>query len=338
MTAERLHKENVINFLRNKTIMITGATGLIGTNVCKALICSNEKFDAGIKIVLHARDKRKLEEKYHLYLKKDYVDVVLGDIKDPILFSGGVDYIIHCASITSSRSFVENPVETIDVLVNGTMNILNFAKNKKVSGFLYLSSLEVYGDSFNEKELISEHDYRYLDFLNVRSSYPEGKRMCECLCSSFASEYHLPIFIARLSQTIGCDIDIYNDNRVFAEFARCIKTGNDIVVKTTGNTVRTYCDVSDATVALFYILSKGNVCNAYNVTNKNTLCSINDLANAFCAASNKKIKVIHSSTNDNTNGYNHEIKINLDTTKIESLGWKPLISLEKTIKNLLEGI
>ncbi|MBQ7995514.1 MAG: NAD-dependent epimerase/dehydratase family protein [Bacilli bacterium] len=338
ITSKRLYDEKIATFLENKTIFITGATGLIGTQVGKSLIRYRRQYGGKFKIVLQARNVEKLMNRYKEDLVEEGVYVVLGDIRDMIIFDGKVDYIIHCASNTSSAFFVTNPVETIDILVSGTKNALEFAKEKRVKGFLYLSTLEVYGDVFDDAVAIDESAFHYLDFLSVRSSYPEGKRMCECLCSSYYHEYGVPILIARLTQTIGSDIEPY-DNRVFAEFARCSVKGKDIVLKTAGETVRSYCDVIDGTVALFYILSKGEFGNAYNVANNATICSIMQLAELFRSLSKYNINIVFDrSANARKLGYNNDIKIRLDTSKIESLGWKPSYSLKDTVLRLMKGL
>lgn len=336
VVAERLFKEGLVKPLENKRVLVTGASGLIGTQIGKGLILCNKKYGTHVNVLLHDIFEDKLVERYGEDLKREEVEVMVSDIREGFSYEKDVDYIIHCASNTSSKFFVTNPVETISILMEGTKNTLEFAKEKNVKGFVYLSSLEIYGDVFDEKEKISEDSYHFLDFLNIRSSYPEGKRMCECLCSAYASEYNLPIFIARLAQTIGADVNP-NDNRAFAEFARCAVLGNNIVLKSKGGTIRNYCDIADTTVALFYILTKGEKGNAYNVANRSTLCSIKELAELYCKLSKHDIHLeFDLSKNPEELGYQHEIKVNLDPSKIEALGWRPVYSLKNTVQKLID--
>ena len=335
VVAERLYKENLAKILDNKRVLVTGASGLIGSQIGKSIILCNKKYGTHIDLVLHDLNKEVLEKRYGSELNEPGVDTIEGDIRVPFSYKKDVDYIIHCASSTSSQFFISHPAETIDILLTGTRNMLEFAKEKEVKGFIYLSSLEIYGDVFDEKVKITENSYHFLDFLNIRSSYPEGKRMCECICSAYASEYNLPVFIARLAQTIGADVNP-NDNRAFAEFARCAVLGKDIVLKSKGGTIRNYCDVADTAIGLFYVLLKGEKGNAYNIANQSTLCSINELAELYCKLSKHDIKVVHDLSVDAEKlGYNHEIKVNLDSTKVEKLGWKPVYSLEDTINKLI---
>lgn len=333
--ADRLYNEHLAEKLNGKRVLVTGASGLIGSQIGKSIILCNEKHGTKINVVLHDIALDRIQARYGDDLKRDGVEVLAGDIREPFSYEKDIDYVIHCASNTSSKFFITNPVETIDILMNGTRNMLELAKAKQVKGFVYLSSLEIYGDVFDDKLQLDENAYHYLDFLNVRSSYPEGKRMCECLCSAFASEYKLPIFITRLAQTIGSDVPP-DDGRAFAEFARCAVLGKDIVLKSKGGTVRNYCDIADTTLALFYVLLKGKPGNAYNVANRSTLCSIKEFAELYCKLSKHDIHVVFDlSKSAEELGYNHEIKVNLDPSKVEALGWKPAFTLEDTINKII---
>lgn len=337
-TAEQIKLDGLLPLLENKTILLTGSTGLIATQIGRTLLECNHLYNSNIHLVLHARNKDKLVAKYGTFLSDSHVSYILNDIKDMIKCDLPIDFIIHTASITSSLDFINYPVETIDTLINGTKKVLEFARAHKVKKVIYLSSLEVYGDIHDERELIDENKYGYIDFLKERSSYSEGKRMSECLCSSFAKEYDLFINIARLSQTIGSDISL-NDNRVFAQFGKFAVLNKDIVLKTKGNTIRSYTYISDAVRGILFVLLKGENRNAYNIANKNTLCSISELAHLFAKKSEYDIKVIYDlSENASTLGYNNEIKINLDTTKIEKLGFTPSVGLEDIVNKLIQGL
>lgn len=322
--------------LEGKTVFVTGATGLIGSHVVRALACYNRIKNSNIRILAFVRSMDKANTVFGNLLNRGDVEVVTGDVNKPIKVEEDVDFIVHGASATSSKYFVTCPVETIATAMNGTTNILEFAKDKKVEGMVYLSSLEVYGTPNEGSGLITESDYGYIDPLNVRSSYSEGKRMVECLCVSYAKEYGVPVKIARLSQTFGTGVE-YNDGRVFAEFARCAMEKRDIVLHTQGNTVRTYCYTKDAVEALLYILTNGEVAEAYNVTNMDTACSIKEMAQLVCDTFPEAgIKVTIDIPKDvSAFGYNPEMVIRLDSTKLESLGWKATTGLEEMFKKLV---
>lgn len=161
--------------------------------------------------------------------------------------------------------------------------------------------------------------------------------MVECLCASYAKEYDVPVKIARLSQTFGPGVD-YNDGRVFAEFARCAMEKRDIVLHTEGKTVRTYCYVKDAVNALLYILLRGNAGEAYNVTNMDTAVSIREMAEMVCQTiGDGTIKTVVEIPEDlDSFGYNPEMIICLDSSKLNKLGWVATVGLEEMYRRMID--
>lgn len=329
----------LVDALKNSTVLVTGATGLIGSQVVKALACCNRLQNAKIQIVAMARSTAKAEKVFGSLLNREDITLFLGDVSQPIEVEFPVDYIIHCASATSSKYFVTNPVETIQTAINGTTHVLELARAKQVRGFLYLSSLEVYGTVDPDAGFIKEDHYGTIDPLNVRSSYSEGKRMVECLCVSYGAEYQAPVKIARLSQTFGAGVE-YDDGRVFAEFARCVLEKRDIVLHTPGRTVRTYCYTKDAVSALLYILTKGETGQAYNVTNMETAVSIREMAELVCSLYPEAgIQVTCDMPADlSAFGYNPEMIIKLDSSKLNGLGWNATVDLAGMYRNMIDSI
>ena len=322
--------------LNGKSVFVTGATGLIGSQIIRSMAAFNRLRGGSIKLIAFARNAEKANA---LFSGIPGIEIVCGDINSPINYEGEIDYIVHGASATSSRYFVEHPVETILTAIGGTKNALEFAKEKNVSGFIYLSSLEVYGTPDPTAATIKENDYGFIEPLSVRSSYSEGKRMVECLCCSYASEYGVPVKIARLSQTFGAGVE-YNDGRVFAEFARCAIEKRDIVLHTEGRTVRTYCYTKDAVSALTFILLRGEVGKAYNVTNKDTACSIKEMAQLVCDTFPESGISVRVEIPENVAsfGYNPEMIIRLDTERLEGLGWKATVGMEEMFKRLVASM
>ena len=263
----------------------------------------------------------------------------LRNVRNKIVVDENIDYIIHGASITGSKEFVDFPVETIYTGIDGTKNVLEFAKEKKIKGMVYLSSLEVYGITDPDKKSIQEHEYGYIEQMLPRSSYSEGKRMAECLCVAYGHEYGIPVKVARLAQTFGPGVS-YADNRVFAQFARCAIEENDIVLKTKGETYRNYCYVRDAITGIFCVLTHGKINEAYNIANKKTGISICDMAHMVSEKIAKnKIKVVFDLGDDLAKlGYGPTIKIALDTSKLENLGWKAEIELEEAFERMIESM
>lgn len=337
---QKLASAEILNRLeKNSVIMVTGATGMIGSQIVKALAMHSRAYDKNLKIIALIRSEEKARRIFGQLLEDGYIALCKGDITDFPEIEGKIDYIIHGASPTSSRYFVEQPVETIVTALQGTQNILEIARVKNVKKLVYLSSLEVYGTPAADQQYITEQDYGYIDPMQVRSSYSEGKRMAECLCVAYAKEYSIPVVVARLSQTFGAGV-AYDDSRVFAEFARCAIEGKNIVLHTEGKTVRSYCHTSDAITAIFYMLFMGTSGEAYNVTNMQTVCSIKEMAELVCKlVPEKGIEVKIEIPEDIVQfGYNPEMVIRLDSSKLESLGWTPTLELKNMFDCLIKSM
>lgn len=341
--AETLKAKGLLDELSGKTVFITGATGLIGSQMVRALLEANRLYGAGIHVAAFLRNEQKAQKLFEDLLPCEELEFVVGDLSRPVAYDRPVDYIVHGASPTGSKFFVESPVETIQAALYGTDMLLQFARDKQVSGMVYLSSLEVYGVPDGTKETIGEKDYGYIDPMSVRSSYSEGKRLVECLCVSYASEYGVPVRVARLSQTFGAGVE-YNDGRVFAEFARCLIEQKDIVLHTDGSTVRSYCYTADAVCALYTILVKGADGEAYNVTNMDTACSIREMAELVAglepeAGVSVRIEIPEDLASF---GYNPQMVIRLDSARLEAIGYRPSVGMEdmfrRTIRSMRERI
>lgn len=325
------------SLLKNSTVFVTGATGLLGSQILLFLYFLNRTEGFSMNLVGLIRN----EEKAQIVFGESFQNITFykGDILKLPEITQHIDYIIHGASITSSLDFVGKPVETIDVAVNGTMNVLHFAQSKAVRSMVYLSSMEVFGMTPPDKSNVSESDYGYIDILNTRSSYSESKRLCECLCHSFAKEYSLPVKIVRLTQTLGPGID-YNDTRVAAQFARAVIENHDIVLKTLGATKRPVIYISDAVSAVLTVLLKGSDGQAYTAANDDAFCTIRETAEMIVSEIAKnRIKVVFDikgvpqeyATNVNLN-------LNLNTSLLRSLGWSPKVGLKQAYQRMINGM
>ena len=240
--------------LKGKTVLVTGATGLIGSLLVKALQCCNRRKETGIKILALVRNQEKAEKLFGDLLKREDLKLVIGDITMPVAVEDKIDYIIHCASITTSKIMISRPVDVIRTSLNGTENLLELAKEKQVRSMVYVSSMEMYGVlNLQDDQMVTEEMTGYLNPLALRSNYPESKRMCENMCVAYGTQYEVPVKIARLAQTFGAGV-LPGENRVFAQFARSAMKGSDIVLHTEGKSEGNYCYTADAVRALLTIL------------------------------------------------------------------------------------
>lgn len=323
-----------LELLHGKTILITGATGLIGASIVKYLASLHEGVENPVQVIGLVRDLKKAET---MFEGIQNIRFVVGDVLETISMEEPVDFIVHAASQTSSKSFINSPVETIKVAVQGTLNMLEFARINKVSSFVYLSTMEVYGAPTTD-EKINETYYTNLDTMAARSSYPESKRLCESICTAYYAEYGVPSKVVRLTQTIGPGVS-YCDGRVFAEFAKCVIEEKDIVLHTKGETKRNYLYSTDAAEAILTVMLHGESGQAYNAANEDTYCSITQMAQMVADVCAKgKIKVRFELADSKEYGYAPVLKMNLDTSKIQSLGWKPEYGLEEMFLNLIEDL
>ncbi len=316
------------NKFNNKKIFITGATGLIGSILVKAMLLKNEIDKYNIKLVLLVRNIKKAKEMFG----DTNIEYVESNVETcPSI--DNIDYIIHAASPTKSKFLSENPVETIDTAVLGTKRILEIAKENNVSSMVYLSSMEVYG--VLESENITEENLGYIDLKSTRSSYPEGKRMSELYCYSYFKEYDLPVKIARLAQTFGAGIS-KEENRVYKVFADAILKKQNIILKSKGKTKVNFCYTIDAIIGILFLMINGDNGESYNlVSNKNNMTIFDSAKWLAKTYGEGKIQVIIDIPKENM-GFAPDNKMILSNEKIKKLGWEPKYNLEQGYDRLLK--
>ena len=168
--------------LRNKTVLVTGATGLLGQVIVNRLI----ELRAIVVAVIRNAEKAK-----KAFGDNDRIKYIVSDITQIDIRKMEIDYIIHAASITSSKLFVNSPVDVALTAIEGTRRTLEIAKLSGIKGYVYLSSMEVYGNPQTDDKILEDCPSN-LDCMKVRSAYPESKRICENLCVSFFSQYKVP--------------------------------------------------------------------------------------------------------------------------------------------------
>ncbi len=316
--------------LTGSRFLITGATGLIGSTLVHCLLALNR----GIEITCPVRSIEKAKAMYENEFDKiHFVECDLLGYLNGLSTDDCFQYIVHCASPTAGKYMTEHPVETYLLAIDTTKAILEYARKYNPQGVVYVSSLEYYGQNFDDS-VITEDKLGYVDGTDPRSSYPLGKRAAEYLCAAYAKEYGVNAMIARLTQTFGAGVSS-DDNRVFAQFARSIIADDDIVLHTTGESAKPYCYTIDCISAILYILLKGQSGEAYNVANDQTYISIKDLAEFLRTIFNPNIKVVVESHPEM--GYAPVTKLNLNVEKLKKLGWKPMIGLDEMFKRLLNS-
>ena len=324
------------NKFKGKTFLVTGATGLIGSLFIRSILYVSDKKALGIKMIAVVRNPEKAKS---MFADRDDVIFYTHDFTsdDKIRIDEKVDYILHTAAVTASKEMISYPVENIKTSINSTIQILDFAVSNSVSGTVYLSSMEAYGQMNVTDHLVTENELGKIDLLSVRSCYPEGKRMCECLCNAYASEYDLNVFAARLAQTFGPGISS-NENRVFAQFARSAMEKKDIVLHTQGLSEGNYVYTADAITAILTILLKGEKGQTYNVVNEDNHMTIGQMADMVASKiADNQIQVVFDIPKDQAStGYAATTKMHMSSSKLNSLGWHATVDLEHMYKNLIQ--
>jgi nucleoside-diphosphate-sugar epimerase len=310
---------------------------MIGSLLVKALAYFSLRTSANIKILAAVRDISKGRGIFAAALKVGApLALIHWDALKPLEIEQSIDSIFHCASITSSKHFIEKPVETSLTTLMGTVSVLRLAQEKRVKSLVYTSTMEVYGRPPRGTK-VTEQDYSPVDCMTVRSCYPESKRMAETLCVAYWSEYGVPARIARLAQTIGTGID-YSDERVFAEFARCAAEKKDIRLLTKGETARSYVYVSDAVSALLLLSSKGKPGKAYNIADETSFCSIRELAELVSGMEGIDLIIDENEKAALKRGFADMLSMDLDTAEIRRLGWRAQVHLEEMFERLITSL
>ena len=318
--------------LKNKTVMITGASGMVGSYMLYVLLMLNDEKHYGIKVDAVMRNVNKLPEEVR---NREDVNVVVADVTKDIPDVGDIDYIIHAASPASPLIMQNQPVETIAANTIGTFKTLELAKEKNAEGYLFISSREIYGQPDEGQEFFYENTYGFVDQLNPRSCYSEGKKAAETMCVCFHEEYGLNTKIARLAHTYGPGMSIY-DGRVQADFLKNVYHNEDIVLKSEGTAVRTYTYIADAIAGMYQILLDSEDI-VYNIGNEAGKVSIRDLAEILVSIYPERgLKLVFDIPEGGTKGTAPYTLGILSSEKLRKLGWNPKYSVKDGFKRTLE--
>lgn len=318
--------------LKGKTVLITGASGMVGSYMLYVLIKLNDMYGYGIKVIAMVRNPAKLPEEVR---EREDVQIVIHDVTEKYESAEKLDYIVHAASPASPLIMQNQPVETIAANTLGAFNTLMLAKEHNAEGYLFISSREIYGQPYEGQEFFYEDTYGFVDQLNPRSCYSEGKKAAETMCASFKAEYGLNVKIARLAHTYGPGMSIY-DGRVQADFLKNIVHNENIVLKSMGTAVRTYTYISDATEAMFRILLDSDDI-VYNIGNESCKVSIRELAEIMVDIyPERNLKLVFDIPEGGTKGTAPYTLGILSSKKLRALGWDPKYSVKDGFARTLE--
>ncbi|WP_337210307.1 NAD(P)-dependent oxidoreductase [Campylobacter molothri] len=327
LLQERLEKiqqefSQLFNSIKDKTVLITGANGFIGSLLTFSLV-------KDVKVFCLVRNIKSMQEQFLRLggeIKKIHIVENLGMVTE------SVDIVIHCASPTQSSFFLEKPIDTVDIIYKNLKDILEFSIQHRVEKFIFLSTMEVYGNL--EGENIDENKIGNFNILELRNSYPLSKQLSEFLVNAYSQKYSLKTSILRLTQIIGPGVKI-DDKRVYMEFVRSSLKESKIVLATKGDTKRNYIDIFDVITAILFCIFDGKKSEIYNIANPDIYISIYDLAKSIASVLNSSI---HFNFNQDTSKYLKTFKRSLKVKKIQELGWKPLFDINSSINDMINFV
>lgn len=320
--------------LAGKSVMITGAAGLVLSPVVDILIRYNETHDEKIIILAAGRWPEEMTNRFGSYCEKPYFKFLVYDAsRTDNSITEKADYIIHGASNASPDMIVKEPVETMMSNFTGMKYLLDVAKEAGTKRLLYISSSEVYGKKEGDQPY-REGDYGYIDLLSARNSYSVGKRAAETLCASYADEYGVDSVIVRPGHIYGPTASPM-DRRVASAWAYAVARGEDIVMKSDGAQIRSYCHCLDCATAILTVLLRGESVHAYNISNPKAIVSIRQMAELLAGSGGVQLRM-ELPTEEERKGFNPMSNSSLDSTDLEGLGWTGCFNAEEGFVETVE--
>lgn len=322
-----------LELLKDKKILITGATGLICSYLVDLIMYCNQHNGSNVKVYAMGRNEAFARERFEDYWNLDNFVFVKQDVTDVFNFDYTFNYIIHGAGNATPNSITTDPAGTMNANYFGMYNVLEYSRNYSVEKILYISSSEIYGQG-NDSGIFTEDYSGYVNSMELRSCYPSSKRASETLCVAYNKQYGLNAVIARPAFIYGPTFNA-TDNRVVPQFLNNVLDGKNIIMKSEGLQMRSYCYVADCATALLKILFKGNAAEAYNVANKDSIVNIRKVADTIADLDHKKV-IFELPDSKEKASYSVVTNSILDTAKLEGLGWKGQYPAEKGLQQTFE--
>lgn len=327
--------------LRGKSVMLSGATGLIGSFLIDVILEKNTRDNLNCTVYALGRNEEKARARFSRFANDPHFVFIPYDVKLPLVRDdiGTVDYILHLASNTHPMLYSTDPIGTITTNIIGLQNLLDFAVKHNATRFSFASSNEVYGENRGDVELFDEDYCGYINCNTLRAGYPESKRCGEALCQAYKVQRGLDIVVTRFTRSYGPTM-IMSDTKAISQFIRKGIAGEDIVLKSEGTQYYSYTYMADAVSGLLWVLLAGESGEAYNIAEEHSDIMLKDLAVVIAGIKGKKV-VFELPDAVEAAGYSKATKARLDGQKLLKLGWKPKYDIksgmERTIR-ILESL
>lgn len=312
--------------LDNKTILITGATGMMGKYLIEALLCRNTLYKKKTKIIAVGRNADKFEARFQDIRDDECLTFIQHDVQQPFRITERLDYILHMASNTHPKQYASDPINTEMTNILGAYHLLELASANPGCRFVFTSSTDIYGDNRSEKEFFEETDCGYIDCNTLRAGYIEGKRAVEALCNAYKEEKAVDFVIARLCRIYGGTMQL-EDSKAVSQFIKNAVKGEDIILKSAGNQIFSYLYIYDAVTALITIMTEGISGEAYNVSDNGQALSLKELAELLAGIGNSKVVFGEPEMLEKKGGSTCR-NVKLASGKLEGLGWKAQVDIK----------
>lgn len=324
--------------LQDSSILISGASGLVGSFLIDVLMMRNKQYGLNCKVFALGRNAQRAKDRFEYCWDDDNFLFVSHDINFPLTIEGveKVDYVLHLASNTHPVAYSTEPISTITTNIIGTQNMLDFAVSHESKRMAFASSNEIYGENRGDVEKFEEDYCGYIDCNTLRAGYPESKRCGEALCQAYKSQKGLDIVIPRLTRSYGSTL-LQTDTKAMSQFIKKAIAGENIVLKSDGNQYYSYTYVADAVSGLLTVLLLGENGEAYNIADEASDIKLKDLAKVIADIAGTEV-VFELPDAVESAGYSKATKARLSNNKIALLGWKANYSINEGIKNTINII
>ncbi|MEI2394587.1 NAD-dependent epimerase/dehydratase family protein [Paenibacillus phytohabitans] len=319
--------------LKDKRILISGASGMIGSFLIDVLMYRNNYYRDNCCVVALGRDVKKAAHRFSDNWKSDFFSFHSQDINTPLDNMGDFDFIIHGASNTHPVAYASDPIGTITTNILGTLHLLNYAVAHNTKRFLFTSSVEVYGDNKGDVDKFEESYSGYINCNTLRAGYPESKRAGEALCQAFIKQHQLDVVSARLSRTYGPTMQL-SDTKAISQFIKNAISNEPIILKSQGTQLYSYSYVADAVSGILTILFNGICGEAYNISDVGSDITLKALAEILAAEVNTKV-IFEMPDKEEALGYSKASKAVMSSKKLQELSWRAKYDIEYGLKRTI---
>ena len=318
--------------LQDKTVMLSGATGLIGSFLIDVIMEKNVSDSLNCTVYALGRSEQRVSSRFGKYMGNPQLIYVKYDVNDPFTRDdiGVVDYILHLASNTHPMQYSTDPIGTITTNIIGLKNMLDFAVDHNTTRFAFASSCEIYGENRGDTEFFDENYSGYINSNTMRAGYPESKRCGEALCQAYKAQKNLEVVVPRLTRTYGPTM-LQSDSKAMSQFIKKGVAGEDIILKSAGTQFYSYQYVSDSVSGLLMVLLCGENGEAYNIAEESSDITLKDLAGIVAGINGKEV-VFEIPDAVEVAGYSTATKSRLDGHKLLGIGWKPKYDIKTGIE------